>query len=158
MRKILFVLLSVLLLGGLYSCKPNDQKLQKEVETVLTSAYQGISSTVKDGVATIQGVVESDEAKAAIEKAISAVKGVKSVVNNISVKKPEPPVTINPDEVLTTTITNALSVAGYKGVNVAVADGEVTLTGDLAKSDLTKVMQIANEAKPKKVINQLNLK
>ncbi len=138
-----------------YSCKPSDEKLQKEVTTAL-SATPAISSSVKGGVVTLTGIVESEEAKAAAESVVKSVKDIKSVVNNIEIKAPEP--VINPDDTLTTTINEALASKGYKDITVSVKDGEVTLTGTAKKADLQKIMQIANESKPKKVINQIKIK
>ncbi len=45
-------------------------------------------------------------------------------------------------------------------ITVTVAGGVITLTGDVAKADLTKVMQAANEAKGNatKVENKLTVK
>ena len=157
MKKNLMALALIATLSlGAYSCKPSDEKIQKEVETVLTTAQPGISVAVKDGVATLTGVVETDEAKAAAETAIKTVKGVKSIANNIVVTPPK--VEINPDEVLGTTIATALTAGGFTGVTASAKDGKVTLTGEVKRADLQKVMQIANEAKPKKVINELKIK
>lgn len=156
MKRSVLVYVCALLTGVmLYSCKPSDDKLQKAVETALTTANSAVNSTVKDGVVTLSGTVDSEEAKAAAEQAVKAVKDIKSVANNIEVKLP---VVINPDETLTTAVNSALSAAGFSGVTVAVKDGEVTLTGDAKKADLAKIMQAANEAKPKKVNNQLTIK
>lgn len=157
MRRTVLIYVVALLSGViLYSCKPSDEKLQKAVETALTtSENSAITAAVKDGVATITGTVESEEAKTAAETVVKAVKDIKSVDNKIQVVVP---VKINPDETLTTTINEALTAGGFTGVKVAVANGEVTLTGDVKKADLQKVMEIANEANPAKVINQLTIK
>lgn len=49
----------------------------------------GITATVgPDGVVTLAGTVETEEAKAAAEKAVAAVAGVTKVVNNITVTPP----------------------------------------------------------------------
>lgn len=159
MKKILSVIAIALLSGALlFSCKPNDEKLQKEVETALTTVQSGITSTVKNGVVTLTGTVESEAAKAALEQAAKAVKNIKSVTNDITVQAPAPAVVVNPDETLTTTIVSALSAGGFKDVVAVVTSGEVTLTGNVKKADLQKVMQIVNEAKPARVINQLTIK
>ncbi len=141
----------------LFSCRPNDEKLQKQIETVLMASQSGVSSSVKDGVVTLTGVVESEEAKMAAEQVAKSVKDVKTVVNNIEVKTLESAVVINPDEVLKTSIITALATAGYKTVEVGIKDVEVMLTGSVKTADRAKVMQIANEAKPKKVTNQLKI-
>lgn len=155
MKRSILILATTLLVGlGFYSCKPSDEKISKEIATVL-SAYPDAKVTIKDGVATITGTALDDAAKAQIEGIVKSVKGVKSVVDNIEVK---PAVVINNDTTISSTISAALTAGGFKDVVATVKDGEVTLTGDLKKADLVKVMQIVNEASPKKVINQLNLK
>jgi osmotically-inducible protein OsmY len=156
MKKLVLILTCALLSGAMfYSCKPSDEKLQKQVETVLSAVQSSVSGTVKDGVVTLTGIVDSEEAKTAAEVAVKAIKDIKSVTNNIEVKLP---VVINPDEVLSTTITAALAAAGFNDVKLAVDSGVVTLTGEAKKADLQKIMQIANETQPKKVLNQLKLK
>lgn len=156
MKRLVLILTCALLSGAIfYSCKPSDEKLQKQVETVLSATQSSVTGTVKDGVVTLNGTVDSDAAKTAVEVAVKAIKDIKSVTNNIEVKLP---VVINPDETLSTTITTALTAAGFNDVKLAVDSGVVTLTGEAKKADLQKIMQIANEAQPKKVLNQLKLK
>lgn len=144
----------------MFSCKPKDQDLQKSVQTVLSTTTKGVESSVKDGVLTLTGVVDSQEAKAAAETAVKSVKDIKSVVNNIEVKAPvveTPAVTINADDTLKALITTGLTAGGFNSIMANVKDGVVTLTGDVKRADLAKVMQIANEASPKKVINELKI-
>lgn len=156
MKRLVLILTCALLSGAtFYSCKPSDEKLQKQVETVLSATQSSVTGTVKDGVVTLNGTVDSDAAKTAVEVAVKAIKDIKSVTNNIEVKLP---VVINPDETLSATITTALTAAGFNDVKLAVDSGVVTLTGEAKKADLQKIMQIANEAQPKKVLNQLKLK
>ncbi len=156
MKRLVFILTCALLSGAVfYSCKPNDKTLQKQVETVLSAIQSPVSGTVKDRVVTLSGTVDSQTAKAAAETAVKAIKGIKSVTNNIEVKLP---VVINPDKTLLSVIINALSIAGFSGVKPIISDGVVTLTGEAKRADLQKIMQIANEAQPKKVLNQLKLK
>ncbi len=54
------------------------------------------------------------------------------------------------------TINEGLKKKGITGVNVAVANGEVTLSGTVDKAKVAEVMMVANESKPSKVINNLN--
>lgn len=155
-------ILSAILLFGigvlLYACKPSDAKLQKEVNDKLATAAPGVIAEVKGGVATLSGEVMDDAAKTTAEDAAKSVKGVKSVVNNVMLTPPPPPpVTINPDDILKSSVDSSLNAAGITGVTATIANGEVTLTGTIKRSDLRKVMQAANEAKPKKVNNQLTL-
>ncbi len=157
-------MLALFLLGMgvfLYACKPSDAKLQKEVNDKLSTAAPGVIAEVKGGVATLSGEVMDDAAKTTAEDAAKSVKGVKSVVNNVMLTPPPPPpaapVAINPDDILKSSVDSAISAAGITGVTATIANGEVTLTGTIKKADLRKVMQAANEAKPKKVNNKLTL-
>ncbi|MDR2919536.1 MAG: BON domain-containing protein [Tannerella sp.] len=159
MKKVLF-LLTIGLLSGvmMQSCKESDEKLQTQVNQVMQKTVPEVIAIVQNGVATLSGVVESEDTKMMLETLAKEVKGIKSVVNNVTVHKPEPPVTINPDDTIRTTIESKLKDAGFKSVFIDVNNGEVVLTGDAKRSDLTKIMQIANESNPKKVTNNLNLK
>ena len=142
------------------ACKPSDEKINEEIKTKLTALSPSISSTVTDGVATLTGQVPDEATKAAAETAIQNVNGLKSVVNNLTVPplpEPTPAVVINPDETLRKGIDSVFSAKNIKGVNAAVSEGVVTLTGTIKRSDLQKVMQAANELKPKKVVNQMKL-
>lgn len=147
---------SLLAVFFISSCKPSDATLQKQVETALATAYPTVKAAVKDGIVTLTGEVENPDVKAAVETAIKALKDIKGVTNNLTVTPP--PVVINPDTEISNIITAALTAGGFSGINVAVQDGEVTLTGDVKRADLQKVMQIANESNPKKVNNQLTIK
>lgn len=142
-----------------FSCKPSDDKVQKEVNDKLATASPGVSAEVKDGVATLSGEVINESAKTSAEDAAKGVKGVKSITNNIMVTPPPPPPPPMPtaDDMLRSSVDSALSAKSITGVTATVANGEVTLTGTIKRADLKKVMQAASEAKPKKVNNNLTL-
>jgi len=152
--------LSVCLSVFLISCGPNDEKLATDVRSGITVIDPNIQVSVKDKVVTLSGEVTNEATKNSVETSVKGIKGVKSVVNNITVKPVEqtPTVTINPDDQIRQTISSAFENQNIKGVNVAVANGEVTLTGNVKRADLTKVMQVAQESNPKKVNNQLTIK
>ena len=142
----------------LFSCKPNDAKITEDVKAKVTAVSPAVTVDVKEGVVTLAGEVTDEATKSAAESALQGVKGVKSVVNNITVPPPPPPpVQINPDDVLRSTVDSVFAAKGITGITAAVSNGEVTLTGDVKRADLQKVMQVANEAKPKKVINQMKI-
>lgn len=67
-----------------------------------------------------------------------------------------PPVVINEDETLTNGINDATK--DYPGVTATVANGEVTLTGELQRSKLPALMASLNSLKPKKINNNLTIK
>jgi hyperosmotically inducible periplasmic protein len=140
------------------ACKPSDEKIAEAVKAKVSAISPSVSSIVKDGVVTLSGEVADEAVKAAVVTALQGEKGIKDIVNNLTVTPPPPPppvIVINPDDVLSRGIDSTLSAKGFKGITSKVSNGEVTLTGTVKKSDLQKVMQAANEMKPKKVVNQL---
>lgn len=151
-RTILTSLFTLLVATMMFSCKPNDEKIQKEVQTVLSTVNSDVSSEVKDGVVTLKGIVASEEAKIALETTLKNVKDVKSVTNNIQVQAP-----VNPDLEMSNIVTTALTSGGFTSITADVKNGIITLTGDVKKSDLQKVLQIVHESKPLKVENQLKI-
>ncbi|MDU1891677.1 MAG: BON domain-containing protein [Dysgonomonas sp.] len=158
MKKILFIVTCILISGmTLQSCKQNDEALKKNVDMAIQGHYNStVGTSVKDGVVTLMGTVETQEEKTLVENDVKAVKNVKSVVNNITVQ--ESTLAVNPDNTIKSAIESRLQSEGLKDVMVEVKNGEVILTGDLKRSDLAKVMQIANESNPGKVTNNLKLK
>lgn len=143
---------------GMTSCKSQEKK-DAETKAKIEALAPGVTVEVKDGVATLNGSFPDDASKAAAETAVKGVEGVKSVVNNTTVTAPTPPpapVVVNPDEALTAAATAAAQE--FSGVVVAVKDGVVTLTGDIKKADLPKLMQTLNSIKPKKIENKLTVK
>jgi osmotically-inducible protein OsmY len=130
--------------------KPKDEDIKAAVEKVVPA---GIGVAVTEGAVTLSGKVETQDAFAAAEIAAKAVEGVKSITNSIEVV---PPVVINPDDTLIQTVNAA--IAAYSGIKAEVKDGVVTLSGDIKKDDLTKVIQAVQELKPKKVENKMNVK
>ena len=94
------------------------------------------------------------------ETTIRDVKGVKSVVNNLTVKPAGPtPEELNrmADDALQARVIDAFTRYKVTGVTAAVTDSIVTLTGDIKRSDLQNAMKAAMEVAPKKVENKLNI-
>lgn len=60
------------------------------------------------------------------------------------------------DAELNTKVTDAIK--DYPGVTAAINNGEVTLTGEVKKADLPKLLQAVNATSPAKVNNQLTVK
>ena len=151
----IFVLVLLASSSFLYSCKPKDSKIQETASAQATAIDPGVSLEVKDGVVTLSGTVKDQATQDSLSSAVKDVKGVKSVVNNTTVAAPA--VEVNPDNLIRSAIESNFLKKGVKGVDFTVADGIVTLTGEISRNDLQKAMQAANEAKPKKVINQLKI-
>ncbi len=165
-KKVFLFLCSVLTIGLMSSCRPNDSKLQQDVQAEMSRTYSNITSSVRDGVVTLSGTVDSEETRASAERTARNVNHVKSVNNNIMVRSTQMnPATSAPastmmssDTEISRNITNALTNGGYNDVRVSVNNGQVTLTGNVNRSDLQRVMQIANQANATRVINQLNIR
>ncbi len=150
------LVLSMLLTVVLFGCKPKDSEIQQNLTEQL-STFSGVSATVTDGVVTLTGQVADDATRANAETEAAKVKGVESIVNNITVTPPPPPVVINTDDSLRNAV-NSLVSSQYKDVKVQVNDGVVTLTGSIKRSELATLMQKVNEMRPKRVENQLQIK
>lgn len=139
------------------ACGKSDADLQKAATDKLTAdKVVGATVSVKDGVATLSGEVADAAVKKKAEDTVKAVEGVKSVTNSLTIKPPPPPPPPSPDKMLEGTINEGLKKKGIDSVTVTAADGEVTLSGTVDKAKVPEVMMVANEAKPKKVINNLN--
>ncbi len=81
--------------------------------------------------------------------------------SNIAVVTTPTPVaapSIAPDTALKNTVQANLTKYNVTGVTVEVSGGEVTLKGDIPRAKLQDAMKAANEASPRKVNNQMNIK
>lgn len=150
--------LAVVLLLGACGGK-SDAELQAAADKAVKadSDLSGVTVSVKDGVATVTGEVKDDAAKAKAAT-VAKVEGVKSVTNNVTVKAaPPPPTASAEDGPLKTKVEEALKKKkGCETATVEVKDGVATLRGEVAK--MAECVMAANEAKPKKVENQLTEK
>jgi hyperosmotically inducible protein len=160
--------LNTLLLSGalalsasFISCKstPSDADIQSDVTKKLDDAAgAGLTASVSKGVVTLTGTCKDEQCRQSCVSEVKEVKGVKDVVNNITVPAPEvtAPVEISPDAQLQDAVSNV--VKDYKDVKAEVKDGVITLRGDIQRSKLQGLMIALNSLKPKKVDNQLNIK
>ncbi len=145
--------------------KKDDDQLQQDVmdeidwRTSLKPAEVGVS--VKDGVVTLSGFVDSYRKKRSAELAAEAVEGVKAIVENIEVKLPGS--SIRNDEDIAKAAHNALqwhtSIPDDK-IKIVVNDGWIKLEGEVdwsyqktaakdAVEDLTGVYGVVNDIKVK---------
>ncbi len=159
MKKLLAALGIAALILLVPSCKNKvkDADVKQSVETklVTVSSTNGLMVDVKDGVATISGEVINAAAQASIEPAIKDIKGVKSVVNNTTIAPVVEVPVITADDPLAKAVQDAIK--DNSGVMAQVNDGVVTLTGNINKSDLPKLMQKINATRPKKIENKLTV-
>jgi len=141
------------LVAAMPSCKSkvSDADLKAKVETVITS-HQGITTSVKDGVVTLEGFASSEAEKAQIETDVKAAdKSIKSVVNNIIVQVTAPAaISVNTvDESLAKGIVDATK--DFPTVQATVKDGIITVTGTIEKAKLVTLKQALDNLHPKKV-------
>lgn len=151
LKSVMMLLLATIML---YSCKPKDNDIKTEVEKKLATVEMTATTVdVKEGVVTVGGQAKDDAAKTLAETSSKEVKGVKSVVNNITVVTP---IVIATDDVLTQSVKDA--VKDYPTVVANVNAGVVSLTGSITKDGLQKLMMALSSLKPKKIDNKLTVK
>ncbi|MEJ2726469.1 MAG: BON domain-containing protein [Deltaproteobacteria bacterium] len=111
---------------------PPDERIQSNVQDVLnwnvTLDARTISVSVKDGVVTLEGTVDSYWEKVSADETVSHVRGVVDVVNKLSVV----PAKKLTDEKIAQDIKAALErnvAVNADSLGIAVANGVVTLSG-----------------------------
>ena len=144
----------------LSACGKSDADLQKAATDKLAAdKVLGVTVAVKDGVATLSGEVADVTFKSKAEASVKTVDGIKSVTNNCALKPlPTPEPAAMDDQKMEQTIKEAVKKLNVSGVTVAVANGEVTLTGDVPKDKLAGVIGAASVNNPKKINNKLTVK
>jgi osmotically-inducible protein OsmY len=113
-----------------------DSQVQRDVMTELqwepTIHAAEIGVAVKDGVVTLSGHVDSYAKRWAAERAAKRVSGVKAVVEEITVKLPDPYRRADAD--IVRSATNVLEwhfLVPHDRVKVTVQGGWITLSGDV---------------------------
>jgi len=162
-RLLISSLLFVICISIIPSCKskPKDEDLQTAVAAKLSAVPElsAVTAAVKDGIVTLSGECKDESGKTTAENLAKEVAGVQSVVNQCTIAAPPPapaPVVIAADDPLSKGVKDATK--DYPGVQSSVQDGVVTLTGEIKKSDLKKLMQSLHTLKPKKIENKLTIK
>lgn len=136
------------------SCKSKvaDSDVKAKVENAV-AATPGITVDVNDGVVTLSGTATSEADKANAEAAVKALddkSGVKSVVNNITVQAPTAAPVINTvDSDLTTKVVDATK--DYPTVQATVANGVITVTGELEQAKVQNLKMALDNLKPQRV-------
>ncbi|MFN0277917.1 MAG: BON domain-containing protein [Pyrinomonadaceae bacterium] len=154
-----FTLALALFLSGCGGGK-SDADLQKAVSDKLTAEkVTGVIVAVKDGVATVSGEVADITVKNKVASTAKGVEGVKSVTDNTTLKAlPQPAEPEQSDPSIKVKVEEGIKKLGVSGITVAVAEGEVTLTGTVPKDRLAEVIKATMEADVKKVNNKLTVK
>ncbi|WP_025144158.1 BON domain-containing protein [Pedobacter jeongneungensis] len=148
-------LMSTIIAATLFcvGCKPNDAAIQAAIQT---KEAAGITVAVTKGDVTLTGEVEDEAIKTKAEEIAKAEKGVKSVINNLTVKPASLPVVIADNAALIKNVTDATK--DFPTVKAEVKDGVILLTGEIKKASLITLMQHLSALKPKKIDNKLTVK
>lgn len=152
MKKMLqtgFAAIALLLLLSVSSCKnkPKDADIQAAIEKILKADPDMTNTmvTVKDGVATLTGECKDEACKTKCSDAVKTVAGVTSVVNNCTVAPAPAPVVPPVSDALSQAITDALK--DFPTVKSELKDGVLTLTGEITKDKMQKMMMGLNALK-----------
>lgn len=136
------------------ACGPKDADIQAGAAAAI-AGVEGVTVRVEKGVAILTGAFADEATKNSTEALVRAVKGVKSVLDSATVTPPAP-VVISPDETLRNNVTAALKE--FSTLTANVQDGVVTLTGEIKRTELPKVMQALSALQPKKIENKATVK
>lgn len=158
--KITKIIFSLLLMSSMLfiGCGQKDSDIQASVEEKLkanTEMGTAMTASVKDGVVTLSGECKDEACKAKCEELAKSVKGVKSVVNNATIAAAAP-VQVSTDDALTTGVRDATK--DHPTVTATVNAGVITLTGDIKRDQLSKLIQTLNTLNPVKIENKLTIK
>jgi osmotically-inducible protein OsmY len=161
-RGIFLRFLPVLMISILATaCGNRDADIQTAIteKAETTPELAGIHASVDNGMVIISGEFKDEASKTTAEEAVKSIKGVKSVVDNASIAPPSPPpapVVVNPDDQLSRSVADAAKA--FPGVSTSVTDGVVTLTGNIKRRELPRLMKALNSLKPGKIENKLTVK
>jgi osmotically-inducible protein OsmY len=155
------IMFSILLMASMFfiGCGQKDSDIKASVEEKLktnTDMAGPMTVSVNDGVVTLTGTCNDETCRAKCEEMAKSAKGVKSVINNCTVAAAAAPVEVSNDDALITGVKDATK--DHPTVNASVNNGVVTLTGEIKRDQLQKLMQTLNTLQPKKIENQLTIK
>lgn len=159
MKTKFFISLCVFFMGMMfYSCASDDVTIKQKVEAELKAdGHPEVSVNVLNNVVTLTGTEETEEAKLKAGEIAKGVKYVRSVTNSIFVRPEEPLFDAEADNKMMDAVNTAFEAAGLENIVVDISEGEAKITGEAKKDDVQKIMQIVNEAGPKKVVNELTI-
>jgi osmotically-inducible protein OsmY len=163
MKAIVSLCLTIVFFTFLNGCKPNDEKVTAAVNKTLSAntSLSQVNASVKDGMVTLTGEVETDEQRSLAESSVAGVKGVKGVTNSITVK-PQGPTAVElnraSDDALLSKVNENFATYKVDGITATVNGGVVTLTGEISRDNLQNAMKAAMEAGAVKVENQMTIK
>lgn len=144
----------LLLVGGLAftSCKPKDADIKASIEKTLKDnpSTANVMVMVNEGVVTLSGEVPDAATQASLDEKVKGVKGVKTVQNNTTPPAPAPaPVVVTADDPLSIAVRDATK--DFAGVTATVADGVITVAGEITKARWRVLKMTLDGLKPKRV-------
>ena len=87
MQQLNLYLRTALLALLLAACQPsNDGKIEKSVQSGVSLLDPNVQVSVADGVVTLRGAVKDSTTRSSVETGVKEMKGVKSVINQLTVK------------------------------------------------------------------------
>lgn len=148
-----FLSLAIVLLAA---CGKNDADVQKAVAAKFAADnVTGVTVAVKDGVATLTGEVADITVKNKAEASARAVEGVKSVVNNTTLKPLPVATPSGDDQTLKGKIEENFKKAGCDGATVEVKDGVATVRGSVPDAKYAECVKVVQESGALKPVNLL---
>lgn len=150
---------------GFVSCKPKDADIKAEVDKAIkeNADLSGLTADVKEGVVTLSGTIKDEASKTNAATIVQGLKGVKNVVNDITLPPPPPPPTPTVTEPASvSTVLDAATQQKVKdglkdiaGVTVTFEADKAVLAGEVSKANRIKIMQILAAAKVKSDVSKL---
>lgn len=147
---------------GFVSCKPSDTDIKAAVDKTIkeNADMSGLTADVKEGIVTLSGTCKDEVTKTSAATTIQGIKGVKSVVNDITLPPPPTPAVTEPASV--STVLDAATQQKVKdglkdipGVTVTFEADKAVLAGEVSKANRIKIMQILAAAKVKSDVTKL---
>jgi hyperosmotically inducible protein len=142
---------------GLCACNTQAKK-DAVAKAAAKSAVPGISIEVKDGIATIDGAMNSSDAVTTAEETIKHIENVKTIVSHLTVNDTPVPSSrpINPDQALIDGVHPILRE--YPGVTASIKDDVIDLTGKISKADWMELNRQLEALKPRQILNNMKIK
>jgi hyperosmotically inducible periplasmic protein len=153
-------LLIFLLLSACNEKQPkNDEQISESVTATTRVIDQNISVAIHDGVVTLNGEVADKETKTAAVNAVKHIEGVKSINDNLTVKSVTKPgeEMSEPDKQLKSAMDSTLKSNGFDSIGVSVANGIVTLSGQVTHMQQVEILKLAGELHPARLENFLTV-
>ena len=158
MKKLRFTQMLLVFFSAVFfitSCteRRSDGQIQQDVVQMLSAdqnnrqAYANVTTTVNEGVVTLDGQCEGDNCGDSVTAKINEVVGVKSVINNLQ------QIDTPTDYTLRTSVQSIISK--YQGVQADVAGGIVVLRGTIQREQIQPLINELSTLKAKKLDNQL---